>query len=91
MSLSHVFNETWRIINEYDLIREILSQYSLQKVDKFVQEVFWRVYWKGWLEHRPEVWKDFVISTPSYSDEDYEKAINVIFSNIFCLYGFWAR
>ena len=65
-----------RIINEYDLIREILSQYSLQKVDKFVQEVFWRVYWKGWLEHRPEVWRDFVISTPSYSDEDYEKAIN---------------
>ena len=41
------------IINEYDLVREILSQYSLQKVDKFVQEVFWRVYWKGWLEHRP--------------------------------------
>ena len=65
-----------RIINEYDLIREILSRYSLQKVDKFVQEVFWRVYWKGWLEHRPEVWTDFVNSTPSYSKEDYEKAIN---------------
>ena len=65
-----------RIINEYDLIREILSRYSLQKVDKFVQEVFWRVYWKGWLEHRPEVWKDFVNSSPSYSEEDYEKAIN---------------
>ena len=27
-----------RIINEYDLIREILSQYNLQKVDKFIQE-----------------------------------------------------
>tara|TARA_B100000614_G_scaffold89145_1_gene80716 strand:- start:714 stop:1841 length:1128 start_codon:yes stop_codon:yes gene_type:complete len=65
-----------RIINEYDLIREILSQYSLQKVDKFVQEVFWRVYWKGWLEHRPEVWKDFVNSSPTYSEEDYMKAIN---------------
>ena len=65
-----------RIINEYDLIREILSRYSLQKVDKFVQEVFWRGYWKGWLEHRPEVWKDFVNSSPSYSEEDYEKAIN---------------
>ena len=65
-----------RIINEYDLIREVLSQYNLQKVDKFIQEVFWRVYWKGWLEHRPEVWRDFVDSDPTYSEEEYKKAIN---------------
>ncbi len=65
-----------RIINEYDLIREILSQYNFQKVDKFIQEVFWRVYWKGWLEHRPDVWKDFVNSTPNYHEEDYKRAIN---------------
>jgi hypothetical protein len=64
-----------RIINEYDLIREILSEYHLQKVDKFIQEVFWRVYWKGWLEHRPQVWRDFVDSSPNYSEEDYKKAI----------------
>ena len=65
-----------RVINEYDLIREILSEYNLQKVDKFIQEVFWRVYWKGWLEHRPQVWRDFVDSSPNYSEEDYKKAIN---------------
>ena len=65
-----------RIINEYDLVREILSQYNLQKVDKFIQEVFWRVYWKGWLEHRPDVWKDFVDSDPTYSEEEYKKAID---------------
>ena len=65
-----------RIINEYDLVREILSQYNLQKVDKFVQEIFWRVYWKGWLEHRPDVWRDFVDTDPTYSEEEYQKAIN---------------
>ena len=65
-----------RIINEYDLVREVLSQYNLQKVDKFIQEIFWRVYWKGWLEHRPEVWRDFVESDPTYSEEEYKKAIN---------------
>tara|TARA_B100000925_G_scaffold14357_1_gene9987 strand:- start:96 stop:1223 length:1128 start_codon:yes stop_codon:yes gene_type:complete len=65
-----------RVINEYDLIREILSEYNLQKVDKFIQEVFWRVYWKGWLEHRPQVWKDFIDSSPNYSETDYRKAIN---------------
>jgi hypothetical protein len=64
-----------RIINEYDFIREILSEYHFQKVDKFIQEVFWRVYWKGWLEHRPQVWRDFVDSSPNYSEEDYKKAI----------------
>ena len=64
-----------RIINEYDFIREILSEYNFQKVDKFIQEVFWRVYWKGWLEHRPQVWRDFVDSSPNYSEEDYKKAI----------------
>jgi len=64
-----------RVINEYDLIREILSEYNLQKVDKFIQEVFWRVYWKGWLEHRPQVWRDFVDSNPNYSEEVYKKAI----------------
>ena len=65
-----------RIINEYDLVREILSQHNLQKVDKFIQEVFWRVYWKGWLEHRSEVWRDFVDSDPTHSEEEYKKAIN---------------
>ena len=65
-----------RIINEYDLIREILSENNLQKVDKFIQEIFWRGYWKGWLEHRPEVWRDFVNSSPTYSEEEYQKAIN---------------
>ena len=65
-----------RIINEYDLVREILSQYNLQKVDKFIQEIFWRVYWKGWLEHRPEVWRDFVNTDPTYSEEEFQKAIN---------------
>ena len=65
-----------RIINEYDLVKEVLSQYNLQKVDKFIQEIFWRVYWKGWLEHRPEVWRDFVDSDPTYSEEEYKKAIN---------------
>tara|TARA_Y100000816_G_scaffold290265_1_gene278536 strand:- start:3970 stop:5097 length:1128 start_codon:yes stop_codon:yes gene_type:complete len=65
-----------RIINEYDLIKEILSQYNLHKVEKFIQEVFWRVYWKGWLEHRPGVWFDFTNSVPSYCEEEYKKAIN---------------
>ena len=24
-----------------------------------MQEVFWRTYWKGWLEHRPLLWQGY--------------------------------
>ena len=46
-------------INEYDLVREILSEYNLQKVDKFIQEIFWRTYWRGWLELHPKVFDEY--------------------------------
>jgi deoxyribodipyrimidine photo-lyase len=33
-----------------------LQKYPLRVVEKFLQEVLWRGYWKGWLERRPRVW-----------------------------------
>jgi hypothetical protein len=30
------------------------------KNEKFIQEILWRVYWKGWLELRPNVWSDYL-------------------------------
>ncbi len=27
--------------------------------EKFVEEVFWRTYWKGWLEQHPSVWTGY--------------------------------
>ena len=51
---------THRLINEYETAKLVLKKYPFQKVDKFIQEIFWRVYWKGWLELRPKVWTDFI-------------------------------
>ncbi len=45
-----------RIITEKEVLRATLSRHSLQAAEKFVQEVYWRTYWKGWLELRPAVW-----------------------------------
>jgi deoxyribodipyrimidine photo-lyase len=45
-----------RILTEEDVIRAILGRHSIQASEKFIQEVFWRTYWKGWLEMRPSVW-----------------------------------
>ena len=49
-----------RIISEYEIISCVLKKYKLRQVEKYIQEVFWRIYWKGWLENRPKVWSDFV-------------------------------
>jgi deoxyribodipyrimidine photo-lyase len=49
-----------RLITEREVIAAVLAQHSLTAADKFIQEVCWRTYWKGWLEQRPDVWTAYV-------------------------------
>jgi deoxyribodipyrimidine photo-lyase len=68
---------THRLISEYEVAKKVLSKHPYQKVEKFIQEIFWRVYWKGWLELRPKVWTDFVQDLKNIENSnEYEKAIN---------------
>ena len=48
----------WLVLEE-ELIDSALARHSFPSVEKFVQEVVWRTYWKGWLELRPGVWTDY--------------------------------
>ena len=67
---------THRLITEYETAKLVLKKYPFQKVDKFIQEIFWRVYWKGWLELRPQVWSDFIEDLKGLKEDDnYKKAI----------------
>jgi len=50
----------YRLITEQDVIARVLSRHSQAAAEKFIDEVCWRTYWKGWLEMRPEVWRRFV-------------------------------
>ena len=52
---------THGVINELELIDKSLKKFTFAKNEKFIQEVLWRVYWKGWLELRPNVWSDYLI------------------------------
>ena len=52
---------THGVINELELIDKLLKKFTFAKNEKFIQEVLWRVYWKGWLELRPNVWSDYLI------------------------------
>ena len=48
-----------RILHEKEVINKCLEHFNLNKIEKFIQEVFWRVYWKGWLEGRSKVWMEY--------------------------------
>jgi len=48
------------MITEREVIAHVLARHTLNAADKFVQEVLWRTYWKGWLEMRPSVWIRFL-------------------------------
>tara|TARA_B100001113_G_scaffold345477_1_gene335121 strand:+ start:50 stop:1177 length:1128 start_codon:yes stop_codon:yes gene_type:complete len=68
---------THRIISEYDVISTALSKNSYSSIEKYVQEVFWRIYWKGWLEHRPSLWDDYLAFNHDQYDFDlYRDAEN---------------
>lgn len=45
-----------RLVLEADAVAAALSAHGPEDVEKFVQEVIWRGYFKGWLERRPHVW-----------------------------------
>ncbi len=48
-----------RLLTEEEILRAVLARHSLAGAEKFVQEVLWRTYWKGWLESRPLVWTHY--------------------------------
>jgi deoxyribodipyrimidine photo-lyase len=45
-----------RVISEEEVLRAVLARHSAEEAEKFIQEVYWRTYWKGWLERRPSIW-----------------------------------
>ncbi len=60
---------THGIISEKEVIEKSLSKFSFSKNEKFIQEVLWRTYWKGWLELRPSVWTDYLIELNKIREE----------------------
>ncbi len=48
-----------RLVLESEVLAAVLERHSREAADKFVQEVFWRAYFKGWLEQHPSVWHDY--------------------------------
>ena len=60
---------THGIISEQEVIKKTLNKLSFSKTEKFIQEVLWRIYWKGWLELRPNVWTDYIVELNQIKNE----------------------
>ena len=48
-----------RLISETDILDVAFQRFKPSKIEKFVQEIFWRTYWRGWLELHPIIWDEF--------------------------------
>lgn len=62
-----------RLIGEDEVVGKVLEQHRFEKGEKFIAEVFWRTYWKGWLEQRPGLWTDWLAEVQAL-DAALEKA-----------------
>ena len=73
-NLSHFISH--RAVLEYDAVLRTLDRQGYKAAEKFIQEIFWRVYWKGWLEMRPTVWEDFKRFEVEDNEQDLLNAYN---------------
>ena len=47
------------LLSATEVVDAVLGQHSPSAAEKFIAEVFWRVYFKGYLEQRPSVWTSY--------------------------------
>lgn len=48
-----------RLLLETEIASAARAAHPAAAVEKFEQEIWWRLYWKGWLERRPSLWSDY--------------------------------
>jgi deoxyribodipyrimidine photo-lyase len=83
-----------RLITEREVVQSVLAKHSLEAAEKFVQEIMWRTYWKGWLELRPAVWTRFTQERDQMQDQfGNSRAITAAQTGMTGIEGFddWAR
>lgn len=67
-----------RLLTEQEVAALALETHDAMAAEKFLQEVCWRTYWKGWMEYRPPVWnayKNQLTTELKHAGEAYVTAI----------------
>jgi deoxyribodipyrimidine photo-lyase len=66
----------FRMIAEEEILTATLQRHTFSTAEKFVQEVFWRGYFKGFLETRPKIWNRYLrVLDDIKRTADYDDAI----------------
>jgi hypothetical protein len=85
-----------RLLLESEIVAAARDRWSFPAVEKFIQEVYWRTYWKGWLEQRPTAWSRWVEAVPKLRDSlsaEQRSTLEAAFAGRTGIAGFddWAR
>ena len=49
-----------RFITEEEVLKIAVSNNNIKNIKKFIEEIFWRTYWKGWLETHPWIYHEYL-------------------------------
>ena len=66
------------LISEQEVLTSALEQHNFQTAIPYVQQVFWRGYFNGWLEQHPTVWMSYkaqLAKAQQNQNHDYAEAI----------------
>ncbi len=82
-----------RLVTEHEVIASVLEHHDPRSARRFIQEVLWRTYWKGWLQMNREVWTRFLIERDAPLSSDLSRAVAGAEAGATGIEGFddWAR
>lgn len=70
----------YRMITEEEVLQTTFVRFTWTSAEKFIQEVFWRSYFKGYLETHPTIWRNYLSELRNLEnikgDLAYQMAIN---------------
>ena len=68
------------LLSEEDILQCANDIGIPSKNNKFLEEIFWRIYFRGYLENRPSIWNSYISDLKKLDDHknklDYENAIS---------------
>jgi hypothetical protein len=47
------------LMSASEVLAAVLDRHTAAAADKFIAEMFWRIYFKGYLEQRPSIWRSY--------------------------------
>jgi deoxyribodipyrimidine photo-lyase len=64
-----------RLLPEWEILRSVLAVHSPAAASKFIDELCWRSYWKGWLARHPLVWDNYLLALKAATLEPAQNAL----------------